>query len=152
MSNFTNADFKKHDYKYSLALLQKIEGGEVIHIEQKVNGNTIISEATIQIYNYVKAFKEAIYDKALMPPTGNFVDINGNKYTFTKIHKQDFSNVRSKSRNSYGRELANSGELATIISLTKDINNPEDTKQKIFIFTHPRVPFPRTDLPQVLLW
>lgn len=133
MSNFTNADFKKHDYKYSLALLQKIECGEIIHIEQKVNGITVISEATIQIDNYVKAFKEAIYDKALIPPTGNFIDTNGNKYTFTKIHKQDFSNVRSKSRNSYGRELANSGELATILSLTKDINTPEDTNQKIFM-------------------
>ena len=39
----------------------------------------------------------------------------------------------SKNMNSLGRKLADAGELATILSLTKDIRTPEDTKQQIFI-------------------
>ena len=35
--------------------------------------------------------------------------------------------------NSAGKALANAGELATVLSLTQEINSPEDTKQKFFI-------------------
>lgn len=134
MSTFTKEDFRKHDYKYSLALLKFIKENKSIHIELTIKQSKTLSEVTIINDDYVKSFEKAIYEKDLLPPVGNFNTVSGEKISFTKIYKQDFSGFsKAKSKNSLGRKLANAGELATIVSLTKDINTPQDTQQDVFI-------------------
>jgi len=41
--------------------------------------------------------------------------------------------TNSSNRNALGKKLADAGELATVLALTKKIKTPEDTKQQIFI-------------------
>lgn len=43
------------------------------------------------------------------------------------------SKKQTSSRNALGKKLADAGELATVLSLTKSIKKPEDTEQQIFM-------------------
>ena len=56
------------------------------------------------------------------------VTVSGATVRFIKSSKK-----ASSSRNALGKALADAGELATVMSLTKDIVTPADTGQKIFI-------------------
>ena len=54
-------------------------------------------------------------------------------FRFNDIDKAPFSGMGGGSRNALGKKLADAGELATVMSLIKDIKTPKDTGQKIFI-------------------
>ena len=54
-------------------------------------------------------------------------------FRFNDIDKAPFSGMGGGSRNALGKQLADAGELATVMSLIKDVKTPKDTGQKIFI-------------------
>ena len=67
-------------------------------------------------------FKEKIVGKNL--------DVN---FAKAKVRFIVSGKTNSSNRNALGKKLADAGELATILALTKKIKTPEDTKQPIFI-------------------
>lgn len=86
-------------------------------------GINISAKTTDTNVNYLaKLFKSKISGKNLD------IDFQTSKIRFIVSSKKSVSN-----RNSLGKALADAGELATVVSLTKTIKKPEDTGQKIFI-------------------
>ena len=135
MANFANKDYSKGSYKYAIALVQAIKEKTQLFTEKKVNNETVkVPLSPIKQDNYFETFIGNI-GVSVNPPSGLFSMEDGTHIAFNKIFKGTFSgyNGNKKSNNSNGRALADAGELATILSLTKDINTPEDTEQKIFI-------------------
>jgi len=72
----------------------------------------------------------------ILDPNGKMASIftdGKNSFKFTDIDKAPFSGMGgNKSRNALGKALADAGELATVMSLRKDIKTAKDTKQSIF--------------------
>jgi len=61
--------------------------------------------------------------------------VSGSSFMATVIDKIKilYKPLANKNANAKGKELADAGERATIVSLTNDINDEKDTKEKIFI-------------------
>ena len=130
MALFSKADLPKS--KYIVSIVAKIKKGTPIKVEGgksykfKVTKDIDMLEKTQT--NYSK------YSKILYPNNKHApIFTDGKKYfTFIEIDKAPFSGMGSTSRNALGKALADAGELATVMSLRKDIKTAKDTKQSIF--------------------
>ena len=131
MALFSKADLPKS--KYIVSIVAKIKKGTPIKVEGgksykfKVTKDIDMLEKTQT--NYSK------YSKILYPNNKHApIFTDGKKYfTFIEIDKAPFSGMGSTSRNALGKALADAGELATVMSLRKDIKTAKDTKQSIFL-------------------
>ena len=130
MALFQRKDLPKS--KYIVSIVAKIKKGTPIKVEGgksykfKVTKDIDMLEKTQT--NYSK------YSKILYPNNKHApIFTDGKKYfTFIEIDKAPFSGMGSTSRNALGKALADAGELATVMSLRKDIKTAKDTKQSIF--------------------
>jgi hypothetical protein len=64
--------------------------------------------------------------------SGFYIHDGKNYFRFLDIDKAPFSGMGGQSRNTLGKALADAGELATVMSLRKDIKTAKDTGQSIF--------------------
>jgi len=131
MALFNKADLSKS--KYIVAILAKIKQGKKIKVN---DGKSYLFKRTKDITNLEKVqtdFKK--YSEILYSKNNHvFVFTDGKKsFRFIDIDKAPFSGMGGQSRNVLGKKLADAGELATVMSLTKDIKNAKDTGQSIFV-------------------
>jgi hypothetical protein len=131
MALFSKADLSKS--KYIVSIVAKIKQG----IKIKVNdGKSYLFKKTKDIDNLEKVqtnFQK--YGKILYANNKYaFVFTDGKNYfRFVDIDKAPFSGMGGQSRNTLGKKLSDAGELATVMSLRKDIKTGKDTGQPIFV-------------------
>ena len=131
MAIFSKADLPKS--KYIISIVAKIKKGTPIKVK---DGKSYKFEKTKDIEmiekvqtNYSK-YSKILYANSKFEP----IFKEGKKYfTFTDIDKAPFSGMGGQSRNALGKKLADAGELATVMSLQKNIKTAKDTGQSIFV-------------------
>ena len=134
MALFSGADLVKT--KYIVALIGEIKAGKPIKvkadkkmIDVKFEYNADI-KAIEKVHSDPAKYKKIIYPGNKYAPV--FVTKKDGAFQWNQIDKQPFSKMGG-SRNALGKALADAGELATVMSLSKDIKTAKDTGQKIFI-------------------
>lgn len=130
MGLFNKSDIPKS--KYIIAIIADINAGKKIKIK---NNKSVTFKKTRDIINLEnvqtnpKKYMDILYPKQVHAPI--FYD-GKLLYRFIDIDKSQYSGMGG-SRNSLGKKLADAGELATVLSLTKDIKSPSDTEQNLFV-------------------
>ena len=130
MALFSKADLSKS--KYIVSIVAKIKQGIKIKVS---DGKSYLFKKTKDIDNLEKVqtnFQK--YGKILYANNKYaFVFTDGKNYfRFVDIDKAPFSGMGGQSRNTLGKKLSDAGELATVMSLKKDIKTAKDTGQSIF--------------------
>ena len=132
MALFSRADLSKS--KYIVSIVAKIKKGTKIKVS---DGKSYLFKKTKDIDDLEKVQTDfQKYSKILYPNNKYAFIFNYGKnayFRFVDIDKAPFSGMGGKSRNTLGKALANAGELATVMSLQKDIKTAKDTKQSIFV-------------------
>ena len=131
MAIFQRKDLPKSNYIVSI--VAKIKKGTPIKVK---DGKSIKFKKTKDIDMLEKVQTNFQKYGKILDPNGKMASIftDGKKsFKFTDIDKAPFSGMGgNKSRNALGKALADAGELATVMSLRKDIKTAKDTKQSIF--------------------
>ena len=130
MALFSKADLPKS--KYIVSIVAKIKKGTPIKLK---DGKSYKFEKTKDIDMLEKVQTDYPKYNRILYPNNKWESIfkEGKKYfAFTDIDKAPFSGMGGTSRNTLGKALANAGELATVMSLQKNIKTAKDTKQSIF--------------------
>ena len=131
MALFSKADLPKS--KYIVSIVAKIKKGTAIKVE---DGKSYKFKKTKDIDMLEKVQTNFQKYNKILYPNNKYAPIftDGKKYfTFIDIDKAPFSGMGGgKSRNVLGKKLADAGELATVMSLQKDIKTAKDTGQSIF--------------------
>ena len=130
MAIFQRKDLPKSNYIVSI--VAKIKKGTPIKVK---DGKSIKFKKTKDIDMLEKVQTNYQKYSKILDPNGKMASIftDGKKsFTFTDIDKAPFSGMGGQSRNALGKALADAGELATVMSLRKDIKTAKDTKQSIF--------------------
>lgn len=130
MAIFQRKDLPKSNYIVSI--VAKIKKGTPIKVK---DGKSIKFKKTKDIDMLEKVQTNFQKYGKILDPNGKMASIftdGKNFFKFTDIDKAPFSGIGGKSRNTLGKALADAGELATVMSLRKDIKNAKDTKQSIF--------------------
>lgn len=131
MAIFGKADLSKS--KYVVAIVAKINVGDKIKMS---NGKSYKLKKTKDIIALEKVQTDFAKYKQILYPKNEYAAIftDGKiSFRFNDIDKAPFSGMGGGSRNALGKQLADAGELATVMSLIKDVKTPKDTGQKIFI-------------------
>lgn len=132
MALFSKADLSKP--KYILSIVAKIKQGKTIKVN---DGKSYLFRKTKDIDNLEKVQTDFQKYTKILLVNNNHVSIftDGKKsFRFIDIDKSPFSGMGGNiSRNAQGRQLSDAGELATVMSLRKDIKNARDTGQPIFV-------------------
>ena len=132
MALFSRADLSKS--KYIVSIVAKIKKGTKIKVS---DGKSYLFKKTKDIDDLEKVQTDfQKYSKILYPNNKHAFIFNYDKnayFRFVDIDKAPFSGMGGKSRNTLGKALANAGELATVMSLQKDIKTAKDTGQSIFV-------------------
>ena len=132
MALFSRADLSKS--KYIVSIVAKIKKGTKIKVS---DGKSYLFKKTKDIDDLEKVqtdFKK--YSKILYPNDKHAFIFNDGKnayFRFVDIDKAPFSGMGGQSRNTLGKALADAGELATVMSLRKDIKTAKDTGQSMFV-------------------
>ena len=131
MALFQRKDLPKS--KYIVSIVAKIKKGTPIKVE---GGKSYKFKKTKDIDMLEKVQTNFQKYSKILYPNNKYAPIftDGKKYfTFIEIDKAPFSGMGGgKSRNVLGKKLADAGELATVMSLRKDIKTSKDTGQSIF--------------------
>jgi len=131
MALFSRADLSKS--KYIVSIVAKIKKGTKIKVK---DGKSYLFKKTKDIDDLEKVQTDfSKYSKILYPNNKHAFIFNYDKnayFRFVDIDKAPFSGMGGKSRNTLGKALADAGELATVMSLQKDIKTAKDTGQSIF--------------------
>ena len=130
MALFQRKDLPKS--KYIVSIVAKIKKGTSIKVE---GGKSYKFKKTKDIDMLEKTQTDFQKYSKILYPNNKYAPIftDGKKYfTFIEIDKAPFSGMGATSRNALGKALADAGELATVMSLRKDIKTAKDTKQSIF--------------------
>ena len=131
MALFSRADLSKS--KYIVSIVAKIKKGTKIKVS---DGKSYLFKKTKDIDDLEKVQTDfQKYSKILYPNNKHAFIFNYDKnayFRFVDIDKAPFSGMGGKSRNTLGKALADAGELATVMSLQKDIKTAKDTGQPIF--------------------
>ena len=131
MAIFQRKDLPKSNYIVSI--VAKIKKGTPIKVK---DGKSIKFKKTKDIDMLEKVQTNFQKYGKILDPNGKMASIftdGKNSFKFTDIDKAPFSGMGgNKSRNALGKALADAGELATVMSLRKDIKTAKDTKQSIF--------------------
>jgi hypothetical protein len=132
MALFSKADLSKP--KYIASIVAKIKQGKTIKVS---DGKSYLFKKTKDIDNLEKAQTDVQKYTKILLVNNNHVSIftDGKKsFRFIDIDKSPFSGMGGgTSRNVLGKQLSDAGELATVMSLRKDIKNARDTGQSIFV-------------------
>ena len=132
MALFSRADLSKS--KYIVSIVAKIKKGTKIKVS---DGKSYLFKKTKDIDDLEKVQTDySKYKKILYPNDKHAFIFNYGKnayFRFVDIDKAPFSGMGGQSRNTLGKALADAGELATVMSLQKDIKTAKDTKQPIFV-------------------
>ena len=130
MAIFSKADLSKS--KYIISIVAKIKKGTKIKVK---DGKSYLFKRTKdigmleQVQSNFQKYSKILYPNNKYAPIFND---GKNYFTFTDIDKAPFSGMGGQSRNALGKKLADAGELATVMSLKKDIKTAKDTGQSIF--------------------
>ena len=130
MALFSKADLPKS--KYIISIVAKIKKGTKIKVKDGKSYSfkkTKDIDMLEKVQSNFQKYSKILYPNNRYAPI--FVD-GKNYFTFTDIDKAPFSGMGGQSRNALGKKLADAGELATVMSLRKDIENAKDTGQSIF--------------------
>jgi len=130
MALFSKADLPKS--KYIISIVAKIKKGTKIKVKDGKSYSfkkTKDIDMLEKVQSNFQKYSKILYPNNRYAPI--FVD-GKNYFTFTDIDKAPFSGMGGQSRNALGKKLADAGELATVMSLRKDIVNAKDTGQSIF--------------------
>jgi len=131
MAIFNTQDLPKS--KYIVSIVAKIKKGTKIKVR---DGKSYLFKKTKDIDDLEKVQTDyQKYSKILYPNNEHAFIFNYGKnayFRFTDIDKAPFSGMGGQSRNALGKALADAGELATVMSLQKDIKTAKDTGQPIF--------------------
>jgi len=132
MALFSKADLSKS--KYIVSIIAKIKQGEKIKVS---DGKSYLFKKTKDINNLEKVQTDVQKYTKILLVNNNHTSIftDGKKsFRFIDIDKSPFSGMGGgTSRNVLGKQLSDAGELATVMSLRKDIKNARDTGQSIFV-------------------
>jgi len=131
MALFSKADLSKP--KYIASIVAKIKKGIKIKVS---DGKSYLFKKTKDIDNLEKVQTDVQKYTKILLVNNNHVSIftDGKKsFRFIDIDKSPFSGMGGTSRNALGKQLSDAGELATVMSLRKDIKNARDTGQSIFV-------------------
>jgi len=132
MAIFNTSDL--HKSKYIVSIVAKIKKGTKIKVK---DGKSYLFKKNKDIDDLEKVQTDySKYKKILYPNDKPAFIFNYGKnayFRFTDIDKAPFSGMGGQSRNALGKALADAGELATVMSLQKDIKTAKDTKQSIFV-------------------
>ncbi len=132
MALFSKADLSKS--KYIVSIIAKIKQGGKIKVS---DGKSYLFKKTKDINNLEKVQTDVQKYTKILLVNNNHTSIftDGKKsFRFIDIDKSPFSGMGSgTSRNVLGKQLSDAGELATVMSLRKDIKNARDTGQSIFV-------------------
>lgn len=146
MATFSAQDLNKHNFSYVRKVIDDISKrqSKPIKFEVKLQGKKKVYEGKVVYNKELKQIKKILDNKPTLNDllrvikTGSkFNPIfelkdSGTKFKWSDIDKSPYSGMGGKSRNSLGKALSDAGELATVMSLTKEINSPKDTGQKLF--------------------
>jgi len=130
MALFSKADLPKS--KYIISIVANIKKGTKIKVKDGKSYSfkkTKDIDMLEKVQSNFQKYSKILYPNNRYAPI--FVD-GKNYFTFTDIDKAPFSGMGGQSRNALGKKLADAGELATVMSLRKDIGNAKDTGQSIF--------------------
>ena len=130
MALFSKADLPKS--KYIISIVAKIKKGTKIKVKDGKSYSfkkTKDIDMLEKVQSNFQKYSKILYPNNRYAPI--FVD-GKNYFTFTDIDKAPFSGMGGQSRNALGKKLADAGELATVMSLRKDIETAKDTGQSIF--------------------
>ena len=131
MALFSKADLSKP--KYIASIVTKIKQGKTIKVS---DGKSYLFRKTKDIDNLEKVQTDVQKYTKILLVNNNHVSIftDGKKsFRFIDIDKAPFSGMGGTSRNALGKQLSDAGELATVMSLRKDIKNARDTGQSLFV-------------------
>jgi hypothetical protein len=132
MALFSKADLSKS--KYIVSIIAKIKQGDKIKVS---DGKSYLFKKTKDINNLEKVQTDVQKYTKILLVNNNHTSIftDGKKsFRFIDIDKSPFSGMGGgTSRNVLGKQLSDAGELATVMSLRKDIKNARDTGQSIFV-------------------
>jgi hypothetical protein len=132
MALFSKADLSKS--KYIVSIIAKIKQGGKIKVS---DGKSYLFKKTKDINNLEKVQTDVQKYTKILLVNNNHASIftDGKKsFRFIDIDKSPFSGMGGgTSRNVLGKQLSDAGELATVMSLRKDIKNARDTGQSIFV-------------------
>ena len=132
MAIFNTQDLPKS--KYIVSIVAKIKKGTKIKVK---DGKSYLFKKTKDIDDLEKVQTDfQKYSKILYPNNEHAFIFNYGKnayFRFVDIDKAPFSGMGGQSRNTLGKALADAGELATVMSLRKDIKTAKDTKQSVFV-------------------
>jgi hypothetical protein len=131
MALFSKADLSKP--KYIASIVAKIKQGKTIKVS---DGKSYLFRKTKDIDNLEKVQTDVQKYTKILLVNNNHVSIftDGKKsFRFIDIDKAPFSGMGGTSRNALGKQLSDAGELATVMSLRKDIKNARDTGQSLFV-------------------
>ena len=131
MALFSKADLSKS--KYIVSIIAKIKQGGKIKVS---DGKSYLFKKTKDIDNLEKVQTDVQKYTKILLVNNNHVSIftDGKKsFRFIDIDKAPFSGMGGTSRNALGKQLSDAGELATVMSLRKDIKNAKDTGQSLFV-------------------
>ena len=132
MALFSKADLSKS--KYIVSIIAKIKQGGKIKVS---DGKSYLFKKTKDINNLEKVQTDVQKYTKILLVNNNHTSIftDGKKsFRFIDIDKSPFSGMGGgTSRNVLGKQLSDAGELATVMSLRKDIKNARDTGQSIFV-------------------
>ena len=131
MALFSKADLSKS--KYIVSIIAKIKQGGKIKVS---DGKSYLFKKTKDIDNLEKVQTDVQKYTKILLVNNNHVSIftDGKKsFRFIDIDKAPFSGMGGTSRNALGKQLSDAGELATVMSLRKDIKNARDTGQSLFV-------------------
>ena len=132
MALFSRADLSKS--KYIVSIVAKIKKGTKIKVS---DGKSYLFKKTKDIDDLEKVQTDySKYKKILYPNDKHAFIFNYGKnayFRFVDIDKAPFSGMGGQSRNTLGKALADAGELATVMSLRKDIKTAKDTGQSMFV-------------------
>jgi hypothetical protein len=129
MALFGKSDISKS--KYIIALVADINAGKAIKVK---GGKSYTFKKTKDIIALEKVQTDVKkYEKIIYPNNIHEAVFTDGKqsFRFIDIDKAPYSGMGG-SRNALGKKLADAGELATVMSLTKTIKTPKDTGQKLF--------------------
>jgi hypothetical protein len=130
MAIFQRSDLPKS--KYIVSIVAAIKKGTKIKVK---GGKFYLFKKTKDIDNLEKVQTDFQKYEKIVDPKGKMASIfndGKNSFKFTDIDKAPFSGMGGQSRNTLGKALADAGELATVMSLQKDIKTAKDTGQSIF--------------------
>ena len=130
MALFSKADLPKS--KYIISIVAKIKKGTKIKVK---DGKSYLFKRTKDIDSLEKVQTDFQKYSRILYPNNKYASIfnEGKKYfSFVDIDKAPFSGMGGQSRNALGKKLADAGELATVMSLKKDIKTAKDTGQSVF--------------------